>query len=111
MGVTHHRTLAALSHRHGGALALAGAVFGLGFVTGAVLSSALPPQNATTFDTARAAAALRALGGDTPMIRTAVRRAPAIESWLNWLVQELARPRAVPRTPPWRIVANAAIGA
>ncbi len=41
------------------------------------------------FDPARAAAALRALGRDTPMIRTAARRAPAIGPWLDWLEQEL----------------------
>ena len=35
------------------------------------------------FDPARAAAALRALGGDTPMIRTASRRLPALGPWLD----------------------------
>jgi len=47
------------------------------------------------FDPARAAASLRALGRDTPMIRTAARRTPALEPWLDWLEQELARPRAL----------------
>jgi len=51
------------------------------------------------FDPARAAAALRALGRDTPMIRTAARRAPALAPWLEWLEAELAAPRAL-RPPP-----------
>src|SRR6204780_2024657 len=44
---------------------------------------------------ARAAAALRALGGDTPMIRTAARRTPALGPWLSWLEQQLTGFRAV----------------
>jgi hydrogenase nickel incorporation protein HypB len=47
------------------------------------------------FDPARAAAALRALGGDTPMICTSARRKPALGPWLDWLEQELTRPRPV----------------
>jgi hydrogenase nickel incorporation protein HypB len=47
------------------------------------------------FDPARAAAALRALGGDTPMICTSARRKPALGPWLDWLEQELRRPRLV----------------
>jgi hydrogenase nickel incorporation protein HypB len=50
------------------------------------------------FDPARAADALRALGGDTPMIRTAARRAPALADWLGWLERELSRPRAMARS-------------
>jgi hydrogenase nickel incorporation protein HypB len=49
------------------------------------------------FDPSRAAASLRALGSDTPMIVTAARRRPALEAWLDWLERELARPRAVAR--------------
>jgi hydrogenase nickel incorporation protein HypB len=45
------------------------------------------------FDPARAGAALRALGRDTPMIRTAARRAPELGLWLDWLEQEIARRR------------------
>jgi hydrogenase nickel incorporation protein HypB len=41
------------------------------------------------FSPARAEAALRALGRDTPMIRTAARRVPSIGVWLHWLEQEL----------------------
>jgi hydrogenase nickel incorporation protein HypB len=41
------------------------------------------------FDPQRAAAALRGLGGDTAMICTAVRRAPAIAAWLAWLDAQL----------------------
>jgi len=63
------------------------------------------------FDPARAAAALRALGGDTPMIRTAARRTPALGSWLDWLEQELKRPRAVSRSAALRPAAAAAAGA
>src|SRR6202050_4021510 len=37
------------------------------------------------FDPTRAATALRMLGRETPMIRTAARRAPAIGPWLEWL--------------------------
>src|ERR1700678_126625 len=51
------------------------------------------------FDPERAAAALRALGRDTPMIRTAARRAPAIESWLSWLEREFYAWRPVLRVP------------
>ncbi len=46
------------------------------------------------FDPARAAAALRALGGDTPMIRSAARRVTALEPWLSWLERELSEHRA-----------------
>jgi hydrogenase nickel incorporation protein HypB len=42
------------------------------------------------FDPARAVAALRGLGLETPMIETAARRAPAIGAWLSWLEQQLA---------------------
>jgi hydrogenase nickel incorporation protein HypB len=49
------------------------------------------------FDPERAAAALRALGRGTPMIRTAARRAPTLEPWLDWLEQELTGWRPVPR--------------
>jgi hydrogenase nickel incorporation protein HypB len=49
------------------------------------------------FDPSRAAASLRALGRDTPMIMTAARRTPALDPWLDWLERELARPRAVSR--------------
>ena len=49
------------------------------------------------FDPARAEAALRALGRETPMIRTAARRAPSLALWLEWLEAELAAPR--PRVP------------
>jgi len=37
------------------------------------------------FDPDRAEKALRSLGTDIPMIRTAARRVPEIESWLDWL--------------------------
>src|SRR6202161_3139134 len=47
------------------------------------------------FDPARAAAALRALGRDTPMIRTAARRTPALRPWLEWLERELSAWRPV----------------
>jgi hydrogenase nickel incorporation protein HypB len=47
------------------------------------------------FSPLRAATALRALGRDTPMIRTAARRTPALESWLLWLEQQLAGFRVV----------------
>lgn len=57
----------------------------------------------TDFDPTRAAAALRALGRDTPMINTAARRAPALDSWLAWLEQVLTRPRAVPHASSMRI--------
>jgi hydrogenase nickel incorporation protein HypB len=47
------------------------------------------------FSPVRAAAALRALGADTPMIRTAARRTPALGPWLLWLEQQLAGFRVV----------------
>jgi hydrogenase nickel incorporation protein HypB len=57
------------------------------------------------FDPARAAHALHALGRDTPMIRTAARRTPAIGPWLEWLEQELTAWRPVARRPPSHIAA------
>jgi hydrogenase nickel incorporation protein HypB len=51
------------------------------------------------FDPGRAAGALRALGRDTPMIRTAARRAPAIGAWLEWLERELGAWRPVTARP------------
>jgi hydrogenase nickel incorporation protein HypB len=47
------------------------------------------------FDPERAAASLRALGRDTPLIQTAARRVPALAPWLNWLEEQLAERRAV----------------
>jgi hydrogenase nickel incorporation protein HypB len=40
------------------------------------------------FDPERAAAALRGLGGDTPLIHTAVRRTASIAAWLDWIEAE-----------------------
>jgi hydrogenase nickel incorporation protein HypB len=51
------------------------------------------------FDPARAGAALRALGRDTPMIHTAARRTPALKPWLDWLEGELRAWRPVARSP------------
>jgi hydrogenase nickel incorporation protein HypB len=45
------------------------------------------------FDPARAAAALRGLGREIPMIQTAARRVPSIETWLSWLEQQLLERR------------------
>ena len=47
------------------------------------------------FDPARAASALRDLGSDTPMIRTAARRMPSIGPWLEWLETELRANRSI----------------
>src|SRR5271170_4083870 len=57
------------------------------------------------FDPARAAAALRALGRDTPMIHTAARRTPAIGPWLHWLEHELTAWRPVAQRPRSKIAA------
>jgi hydrogenase nickel incorporation protein HypB len=46
------------------------------------------------FNPERAAAALRDLGADSPMIRTATRRSPSIGSWLQWLEREIEVRRA-----------------
>jgi hydrogenase nickel incorporation protein HypB len=46
------------------------------------------------FTPERAAAALRDLGADSPMIRTATRRSPSIGSWLQWLEREIEVRRA-----------------
>jgi hydrogenase nickel incorporation protein HypB len=46
------------------------------------------------FDPGRAAAALRELGVDTPMIHTASRRTPSIGAWVAWLDQQFAHHRA-----------------
>jgi hydrogenase nickel incorporation protein HypB len=54
-----------------------------------VLSKADLLEVLEDFKPARAEAALRALGRDTPMIRTAARRVPSIGVWLHWLEQEL----------------------
>jgi hydrogenase nickel incorporation protein HypB len=51
------------------------------------------------FDPERAAAALRALGRDTPLISTAARRRVSIDSWLEWLERELSVLRPVHRPP------------
>ncbi len=47
----------------------------------------------------RAEAALAALGRGTPMIRTAARRAPMLDPWLEWLAQKLTAPRIVASSP------------
>ena len=59
------------------------------------------------FDPERAAAALRALGRDTPMIQTAARRVPAIAAWLNWLEQQMIERRSVVPAVPTRMAATA----
>ena len=46
------------------------------------------------FSTAAAESALRALGRDVPVIRTAARRRPQMDGWLAWLREELAAHRA-----------------
>jgi hydrogenase nickel incorporation protein HypB len=61
------------------------------------------------FDPERAADALRALGRDIPMIRTAARRTPAIGPWLAWLARELRAWRPV--THPLRSILAAPAGA
>ena len=43
------------------------------------------------FEPSRAAGALRALGLDLPMIRTAARRVPSIDGWVDWLESQLQR--------------------
>ena len=70
-----------------------------------VLSKADLLEVIDDFDPARAAAALRALGRDTPMIRTASRRTPAIGPWLNWLEQQLTAWRPVALRPRSKIAA------
>jgi endonuclease YncB( thermonuclease family) len=53
-----HPSFAAFAHqRHGGALVAAGVIFALGVTVGAIVRPSLLPQSATSFDTARAAAA------------------------------------------------------
>jgi len=56
------------------------------------------------FQPARAAAALRALGRDTPMICTAARRTLSIDAWLEWLDHELSD-----RAPVYRPLARHAL--
>jgi hydrogenase nickel incorporation protein HypB len=51
------------------------------------------------FEPQRAAAALRGLGRDTPMIRTAARRAPDIAPWLAWIEAEFNGYRPVATRP------------
>jgi hydrogenase nickel incorporation protein HypB len=59
------------------------------------------------FDPARAVAALRSLGRETPMLRTAARRSPAIGPWLDWLEQQLAEHQPAKPALPLRITAAA----
>jgi hydrogenase nickel incorporation protein HypB len=61
------------------------------------------------FDPLRAAAAVRALGRDTPVILTAARRIPDVESWLNWLEGELGALRPIAQRP--RSMLAAPVGA
>ncbi len=58
------------------------------------------------FDPARAAAALRGLGRDTPMIQTAARRVLALAPWLNWIEEQLAERRTVVPAAPARTTAT-----
>jgi hydrogenase nickel incorporation protein HypB len=50
----------------------------------------------------RAAANLRDLGQDTPLIQTAVRRKPSIAAWLAWLETELRSREWIYRRVPAR---------
>jgi hydrogenase nickel incorporation protein HypB len=59
------------------------------------------------FDPARARAALRSLGRETPMLRTAARRSPAIGPWLEWLEQQLTEHRLAKPAPPVQMTAMA----
>ena len=62
------------------------------------------------FDPLRAAAALRALGRGTPLIRAAARRAPDLQAWLDWLRREFSQHRAAvgrARTPAAASIAAA----
>jgi endonuclease YncB( thermonuclease family) len=53
-----HPSFAAFAHqRHGGALVIAAVIFSLGVTVGAMVRPSSLPQSATSFDTARAAAA------------------------------------------------------
>jgi hydrogenase nickel incorporation protein HypB len=61
------------------------------------------------FSPARAEAALRALGRDTPIIRTAARRAPSLDAWLAWLEQELSAPRAIGPLAPLQRASNVTV--
>src|ERR1700683_605019 len=61
------------------------------------------------FDPLRAAAAVRALGRDTPMIRTAARRIPDIDYWLKWLEGQLGAWRPIAQRP--RSMIGASVGA
>jgi hydrogenase nickel incorporation protein HypB len=51
------------------------------------------------FDPARALASLRALGRDTPLVRTASRRRIDIQAWLAWLEAEVLIAQAATMTP------------
>src|SRR5208283_2427155 len=63
------------------------------------------------FSPARAAAALRPLGSDTLMIRAAARRTPALGDWVEWLEQQLSRPRLITAATSLRPAAAATAGA
>src|SRR6204780_1078187 len=57
------------------------------------------------FDPARAAAALRMLGRDTPMISTAARRTPQLQPWLDWLEEQLQAGKPVAKGPSVQMAA------
>jgi hydrogenase nickel incorporation protein HypB len=52
------------------------------------------------FDPDRAEGALRSLGTDIRMIRTAARRIPEIDPWIDWLESQLAWRRSAAIVPP-----------
>jgi hydrogenase nickel incorporation protein HypB len=62
------------------------------------------------FSPVRAAAALRALGRNTPMIPTAARRIPTLGPWLSWLEQQLAGFRVVAAGASPLLITAAAVG-
>ena len=70
-----HRSFTAFGYqRHGGALVIVGAIFALGFAVGAMVRPSSLPQSATSFDTARAAAAAGSDAEQTTPVGTNSRR-------------------------------------
>ena len=63
------------------------------------------------FSPERAAAALRDLGRDTPMLHTASRRIPSIGPWIEWLKAELGGRRWTRKISTSAAVASVATAA
>jgi endonuclease YncB( thermonuclease family) len=84
-GMMRHMSFPAFGHRwHGGVLAAAGAVFGVGFAIGAMVRPSLPPPRTVSVDTAVAAvsdtAPMPAAGSNGPTVDAPSVDAPSVDA-------------------------------